>query len=123
MCCDTGQDLNLHLLTSCRGSHPSYGPHRTTAQPPPTPPTRELQPCPPKKTQSSQQDSKSGWATRYDDGTVRPRLIGLFRGKRQVAVILRIEPDGAVFYNFMDTSKIGRLDDFRVGELLYSKMK
>lgn len=80
MCCDTGQDLNLHLLTSCRGSHPSYGPHRTTAQPHPTPPTRELQPCPPQKTQTSQQGSVGNFVAhagcRYRVGDKASRCLG-----------------------------------------------
>ncbi len=60
------------------------------------------------------------WATLYDDGSIRPRLISLFRGKRQIAVILRINRDGSLFYNVMNADD-KRIDDFRVGELLYGR--
>lgn len=60
------------------------------------------------------------WATRYDDGTIRPRLIGLFKGKKQMALILRINRDGSMLYNMMQADD-ARLDDFRTGAPLYGK--
>lgn len=60
------------------------------------------------------------WATRYDDGAIRPRLIGLFKGARQLAVILRMNRDGSLFFNMMNPDD-RRLDNFRVGSLLHGK--
>lgn len=60
------------------------------------------------------------WATRYDDGSIRPRLIGLFKGARQLAVILRMNRDGSLYYNMMNADD-RRLDNFRVGALLHGK--
>lgn len=65
-------------------------------------------------------DPYEAWATRYDDGAIRPRLIGLFEGKRQLAVIVRLNRDGSLFYNLMNADD-RRLDAFRVGALLYGK--
>ncbi len=66
--------------------------------------------------------SKVGWATRYDDGTTRPRLIGLFQGERQLAVILRIEQEGSILYSIMNADD-KRLDKLRIGKLLYARSK
>lgn len=60
------------------------------------------------------------WSTLYSDGTIRPRLISLFRGKHQIVVILRINKDGSLFYNVMNAND-KRIDDFRRGELLYGR--
>ncbi len=41
------------------------------------------------------------WETAYADGTTRPRFIGLFDGPAQVMVVVRIDRDGRVFWNYM----------------------
>ncbi len=51
---------------------------------------------------------------------MRHRFIGLFRGKRQLAAIIRVNKDGSLFYNFMNAND-KRLNAFRVGVLLRSK--
>ena len=65
-------------------------------------------------------DPYEAWATRYDDGTIRSRLIGLFEGKRQLAVIVRLNGDGSLFFNMMNADD-RRLDAFRTGALLHGK--
>jgi len=65
-------------------------------------------------------DPYEAWATRYDDGTIRSRLIGLFEGKRQLAVIVRLNRDGSLFFNMMNADD-RRLDAFRTGALLHGK--
>lgn len=62
------------------------------------------------------------WETEYDDGTTRPRLIGLFQGKRQIVVIVRINPNGSKLYNILNAGD-DRLDKLRVGRLLYGRLK
>ena len=47
-------------------------------------------------------------------------MIGLFEGKRQLAVILRLNRDGSLFYNLMSAAD-RRLDAFRVGAMLHGK--
>lgn len=68
------------------------------------------------------EDPFETWATEYDDGTTRPRLIGLFQGERQLAVILRIEQEGSILYNIMNADD-KRLDKLRIGKLLYARSK
>lgn len=65
-------------------------------------------------------DPFEAWATLYSDGTIRPRLIGLFEGKKQMALVLRLNRDGSFLYNMMQADD-KRLDDFRVGALLHGK--
>lgn len=60
------------------------------------------------------------WATRYSDGSIRPRLIGLFAGERQVALIVRLNRDGSLLYNLINAND-KRLDDYRTGALLHGK--
>ena len=59
------------------------------------------------------------WATRYDDATVRNRYIKLFSGsKNDLLVIVRVEPDGSIFWNMMQRDR-KRMNDMRVGERLF----
>jgi len=36
------------------------------------------------------------WGTAYDDGSTRNRYIGIFTGKTDVAIIVKVEPDGSI---------------------------
>lgn len=60
------------------------------------------------------------WATRYDDATLRHRYIKLFAGsKYDLLVLVRVEPDGSIFWNMMQRDR-KKLNDQRVGERLFS---
>lgn len=59
------------------------------------------------------------WATQYDDATVRHRYIKLFSGsKNDLLVIVRVEPDGSIFWNMMQRDR-KRMNDLRVGERVF----
>lgn len=59
------------------------------------------------------------WATRYDDATVRNRYIKIFSGsKYDVMVIVRVEPDGGIFWNMMQRDR-KKMNDMRVGERIF----
>lgn len=59
------------------------------------------------------------WATEYDDATVRHRYIKLFSGsKYDLLVVVRVEPDGSIFWNMMQRDR-KKLNDQRVGERIY----
>lgn len=59
------------------------------------------------------------WATRYDDATLRHRYIKLFAGsKYDLLVVVRVEPDGSIFWNMMQRDR-KKLNDQRVGERLF----
>ncbi|MES2948635.1 MAG: PBECR2 nuclease fold domain-containing protein [Pseudomonadota bacterium] len=61
------------------------------------------------------------WATRYDDATVRHRYIKLFSGaKYDLMVIVRVEPDGSIFWNMMQRDR-KKMNDMRVGERVFSE--
>ncbi len=65
-------------------------------------------------------DPFEAWVTKYEDGTLRTRLISLFKGTRQIAIILRINRDGSLLYNAMHADD-KRIDAFRKGVLLHGK--
>lgn len=59
------------------------------------------------------------WATRYDDATIRHRYIKLFTGsKYDVLVIVRVEPDGSIFWNMMQRER-RKLNDLREGDRIF----
>lgn len=60
------------------------------------------------------------YLTAYDDGGMRTRYIGLFQGRRQLVVVGRVNADGTVFWNMLN-GDLKRLDQLRVGNLLYSR--
>lgn len=60
------------------------------------------------------------WATQYDDATLRHRYIKLFGGsKYDLLVVVRVEPDGSIFWNMMQRER-KKLNDLRVGERIFS---
>lgn len=61
------------------------------------------------------------WAVSYDDGTLRNRYIKLFSGSRyDMLVMVRINPDGSVFWNMMHRDRKG-MNALRLGRLVYSR--
>lgn len=61
------------------------------------------------------------WATQYDDATIRHRYIKLFTGsKNDLLVVVRVEPDGSIFWNMMQRER-KKMNDLRVGERLFGK--
>jgi SPP1 gp7 family putative phage head morphogenesis protein len=62
------------------------------------------------------------WATRYDDATVRHRYIKLFTGsKYDLLVIVRVEPDGSIFWNMMQRDR-KKMNDLRVGDRIFKDL-
>lgn len=62
------------------------------------------------------------WLTKYTDGKLRRRYIGLFDDNRGLLVIARENQDGYLFWNFI-RERDSELDKQRVGALLYGKRK
>jgi hypothetical protein len=61
------------------------------------------------------------WATEYDDATLRHRYIKVFAGaKYDLLVIVRVEPDGSIFWNMLQRER-KKLNDLREGKLLYEE--
>ena len=60
------------------------------------------------------------WGTEYSDGKMRKRYIGLFSGKTDIAVIVKVESDGSIMWNMMNADR-GRMNRFREGKLLWHK--
>ncbi len=61
------------------------------------------------------------WETAYDDATVRRRYIKVFAGvKYDLLVVVRVEPDGSIFWNMMQRER-RKLNDLREGKLLYEE--
>ncbi len=61
------------------------------------------------------------WEVEYTDGSKRLLFIGLFEGKRQMAVIVK-EVDGELtLWNVINKSKPAKLDQQRLGKLIYKK--
>lgn len=59
------------------------------------------------------------WAVAYDDGSVRNRYVKLFAGsKYDLLVLVKVAPDGSVFWNMMQRDRKG-MNALRVGDLLY----
>ena len=62
------------------------------------------------------------WATQYDDATVRHRYIKLFsESKNDLMVIVRVEPDGSIFWNMMQRER-KKMNDMRVGERIFKDL-
>ncbi len=60
------------------------------------------------------------WCTEYSDGNPRNRYIGLFTGKVDIAIIVKVEANGRIMWNIMNADR-GRMNKFREGLLLWSK--
>ena len=59
------------------------------------------------------------WATQYDDATLRHRYIKIFAGaKYDLIVIVRVEPDGSIFWNMMQRDR-KKMNDLRVGDRIF----
>ncbi|MGE4501636.1 MAG: PBECR2 nuclease fold domain-containing protein [Thiomicrospira sp.] len=58
------------------------------------------------------------WNTLYDD-TVRRRYIGLFHGKTDLLVSIRVNKDGSIFWNMMH-SEHKKTNRQRLGALIYA---
>lgn len=59
------------------------------------------------------------WATAYAD-SIRRRYIGLFTGRSDLLVVVRVNKDGSLFWNFMQANSKS-LNKTRLGGLLYGK--
>ena len=61
------------------------------------------------------------WEVTYDDGSIRNRYIKLFSGtKYDILVMVRVEPDGSVFWNMMQRDRKA-MNTLRMGKLIYPK--
>jgi SPP1 gp7 family putative phage head morphogenesis protein len=60
------------------------------------------------------------WAVEYSDRRVRNRYIGLFRGSRDFLVSVRVNLDGSVVWNIMQSDSKS-LNKTRIGSLLYGR--
>lgn len=60
------------------------------------------------------------WLTKYDDGSVRRRYIGVYQGDDNVLVVVRVNRDGSLLWNFMQAED-KRLNGQRAGILVYAK--
>lgn len=59
------------------------------------------------------------WNVKYDDGSTRNRYIKLFSASRyDILVMVKINPDGGVFWNFMQRDRKG-MNTLRIGDLVY----
>jgi phage-Barnase-EndoU-ColicinE5/D-RelE like nuclease2 len=60
------------------------------------------------------------WRTQYDDGSYRHRYIAAFTGNNDLMIVVKIEPNGCLFWNYMQRE--GRkMNKLREGELVYKK--
>ena len=59
------------------------------------------------------------YLTQYQDG-LRERYIGLFTGKENLLVIVRLNKDGSLLWNIMQANDRS-MNKQRVGALLYGK--
>lgn len=59
------------------------------------------------------------WATAYED-SIRRRYIGLFAGKTNLLVVVRVNKDGSLLWNFMQADAKS-MNKTRMGGLLYGK--
>ena len=58
------------------------------------------------------------WSVKYGDGSTRNRYIKLFAGaKYDLLVMVKIEPDGSVFWNMMQRDRKS-MNKLRIGKLL-----
>lgn len=61
------------------------------------------------------------WNVKYDDESTRNRYIKLFSASRyDILVMVKINPDGGVFWNFMQRDRKG-MNTLRIGELVYQE--
>ncbi len=51
---------------------------------------------------------------------IRPRFIGLFKGPRQIMVVVRVNRDGTLLWNFMQ-SRDKDMNPHRIGTLIWPK--
>ncbi|QDL55338.1 PBECR2 nuclease fold domain-containing protein [Rhodoferax aquaticus] len=59
------------------------------------------------------------WEVAYDDATLRRRYLKVFSGsKYDLFVMVKVEPDGGIFWNMMQRDRKG-LNALRVGERVY----
>ncbi len=62
------------------------------------------------------------WSVKYDYGSRRNRYIRLFGGsKYDLLVMVKVEPDGSVFWNMMQRDRKG-MNAFRTGELIFKAL-
>ena len=62
------------------------------------------------------------WLSRYQDGSFRRRFISVFaEGGKPVFAIARENRDGSVLYNFVQSRRLGSMDNLRQGFLLYRR--
>ena len=62
------------------------------------------------------------WSVKYDDGSARNRYIKLFGGsKYDLLVMVKVEPDGSVFWNMMQRDRKG-MNALRTGELVFKAL-
>ena len=62
------------------------------------------------------------WLTKYSDASERHVFIGLFKGKRQVAIIVhKNSDDGKIFWNLITKSKTKGLNQQRIGVLIWRR--
>jgi SPP1 gp7 family putative phage head morphogenesis protein len=59
------------------------------------------------------------YLTEYDDGW-RERYIGLFQGPNDLMVMVRLDKDGGLFWNFMQ-ARDKKMNTHRIGQLLWPK--
>ena len=59
------------------------------------------------------------WLTEYEDG-LRKQYIGLFEGKENLLVVIRLQRDGGILWNIMQADD-RRMNKHRVGYLLWGK--
>lgn len=60
------------------------------------------------------------WGVKYNDGAVRNRYIGLFRGLRDLLVAVRVNADGSILWNVMQSDSKS-LNKTRIGVLMHGK--
>ena len=59
------------------------------------------------------------WGVDYADG-VRNRYIGIFKGGRDLMVVLRVNLDGSLMWNIMQSTP-QKMNSHRMGRLLHGK--
>jgi len=68
------------------------------------------------------QDPLEVWEVDYTDGSKRFMFIGLFNGEKQLVVSVRpLREGGIALWNVISKSKVSKLNQQRIGRLLYKK--
>jgi SPP1 gp7 family putative phage head morphogenesis protein len=62
------------------------------------------------------------YITEFEDGTSRFQYIALFKGKNNILASVRINSDGSILYNMMQSDN-KTMDGSRVGDLVYANKK